>query len=468
MACPTSSITSTLLWLAPLGVVTLAAAGRAEAAAPTYYNNLPAFQADITSSVTDNYGSPGYVFSQNDGAMSAVLGETDYMATGHANVNLVVNAPADPRYCAGCNGSFQLSFQTTSVGNAVGVNGVGLFIEAHDVGSPYFAFITFGDGTTDNIVLPAAGNFWGVAAPERIQSIHFGLSMGVSTTGGYFEMDDLIVGDGNIGTCEIDADCVDDADPCTDPVCNVGTGLCEFVFNTAPCDDGELCTEMDTCNMGVCEGTVMSCDDGNPCTTDFCQLGAGCAIQLNTDPCDDGSVCTDNDTCAAGMCTGTPIDCDDGDVCSMDSCDPVMGCTSEPVTGCCIDDGGCAVDETCDPRTHTCVPLPSGSSSDGGDSGDTGSDGTGSVDSTGADDTGAGDSGSLETGIVDTGILDAGDDGSTGGSTGGADGGQTPSPDPSGCSCTTDPSSPARAWWMVGVLGLVARRRRRTTVEARR
>jgi len=90
----------------------------AEAAAPTYYNDLPAFQADITSSVTDDYSNPGYVFNQNNAVMSAVLGETDYMSTGFNNHNLVPGIPAAPYYCAGCNGSFQLSFQTTSVGNA--------------------------------------------------------------------------------------------------------------------------------------------------------------------------------------------------------------------------------------------------------------------------------------------------------------------------------------------------------------
>jgi hypothetical protein len=95
----------------------------AEAATPTYYNDLVTFQGDITSSVTDDYSNPAYVFIQDNATMSGVLGETDYMTTGFMNLNIVSGG----YYCAGCNGSFQLSFQTTSVGTPVGVHGVGVY-----------------------------------------------------------------------------------------------------------------------------------------------------------------------------------------------------------------------------------------------------------------------------------------------------------------------------------------------------
>src|SRR5688500_17216263 len=81
-----------------------------------------ALQTDVTFTVTDDYSNPGYVFSQDDVTMSAILGETDYMTTGFLNWNLVSGG----YYCAGCNGSFELSFLTTTVGNAEGVNGVGV------------------------------------------------------------------------------------------------------------------------------------------------------------------------------------------------------------------------------------------------------------------------------------------------------------------------------------------------------
>ena len=65
------------------------------------------------SIVIDDYANPGYVFIQSDAIMSAVLGETDYRTTGFNNLNIVSGG----RYCAGCNGSFELSFATTSAGS---------------------------------------------------------------------------------------------------------------------------------------------------------------------------------------------------------------------------------------------------------------------------------------------------------------------------------------------------------------
>lgn len=47
----------------------------------------------------------------------------------------------------------------------------------------------------------------------------------------------------------------------------------------------------------------MSCDDGNPCTTDSCDPATGCKFENNTLACaDDGNACT-NDVCSAGICT---------------------------------------------------------------------------------------------------------------------------------------------------------------------
>ncbi len=435
--------------------------GDANAATPTYYPDLVSFQSDITNTVTDDYSDPGYVFNQNNAAMSAVLGETDYMSTGHMNLNLVVNAPADPRYCSGCNGSFELSFQTTSVGNAVGVNGVGLFIESHNMGMPYYAFITFGDGTTADIALPAAGNFWGVGAPERIERIHFGFSMGGTTTDGYFEMDDLIVGDGNVAGCMVDGDCFDDGDVCTDPVC-IG-GMCAFEPNVAPCDDGNICTEMDVCDMGVCGGSPVDCDDGNECTNEFCDPGAGCIQQLNSDPCDDGDLCTEMDTCSMGMCVGMSLDCSDGDVCSADICDPMAGCLNEPIEDCCAVDEDCGEEEMCDLAVNECVPIPPSGTSSGGETGDD----TG-MGETGADSTGAGDVGDSGTGggsgAQDTGVdPSVGSLGSSGGmgSSGTGDPGEIPPPDFSACDCRSDAGPRGHLWWLMVAFGVFTRRRRR-------
>lgn len=56
--------------------------------------------------------------------------------------------------------------------------------------------------------------------------------------------------------CASDIEC-DDSDICTDDACIAG--LCEYVSNTAPCDDGLFCTQTDTCSGGFCVGA------GDPC-----------------------------------------------------------------------------------------------------------------------------------------------------------------------------------------------------------
>ncbi len=163
----------------------LGALGSSAIAAPTYFAARPAFSGQLGASVTDNYSNPGYVFIQNNAVMNAVLGETDYRTTGFNDLNIVSGGT----YCAGCNGSFELSFTTTSVGDANGVFGVGLDVLDN---SGYFAFVTFGDGSTDNVLV--TGSFFGLTSPQEVKSIHFGLTGGGSTQGGVFRIDNLTIG----------------------------------------------------------------------------------------------------------------------------------------------------------------------------------------------------------------------------------------------------------------------------------
>jgi len=72
------------------------------------------------------------------------------------------------------------------------------------------------------------------------------------------------------------ARCTDDGDVCTDDVCD-GAGACTHPNNTAPCEEGNLCTGFDTCASGVCiVGGVTDCDDGDLCTADTCDAATGC------------------------------------------------------------------------------------------------------------------------------------------------------------------------------------------------
>ena len=113
--------------------------------------------------------------------------------------------------------------------------------------------------------------------------------------------------------------------------------VCEFETVGSGCDDGDLCSTVDSCDgAGTCVGSSpLVCDDSEICTDDSCIPASGCAFVPNTDPCDDANACTDGDVCAGGSCTaGGALDCDDLDACTADSCDEVSGCFHEPILGC--------------------------------------------------------------------------------------------------------------------------------------
>ena len=100
-----------------------------------------------------------------------------------------------------------------------------------------------------------------------------------------------------------------------------------------------------TCNLNVTgspeiQVDVISCDDGDPCTDDSCDVVIGC---INTPKdCDDSNPCTD-DSCdpITGACVNTPKNCDDGDPCTDDSCDPVTGDCVNTDNGTCGGNAGC-------------------------------------------------------------------------------------------------------------------------------
>ena len=106
----------------------------------------------------------------------------------------------------------------------------------------------------------------------------------------------------------------DDLSLCTDDSCDDVTGC-----GHAPAHEGEECGERtcDTlgwnqvvCQAGQCDlvQLVLDCDDGNVCTDDACDAGAGCANTDNTLDCDDANACTVGDTCQGGGCVGAPLD----------------------------------------------------------------------------------------------------------------------------------------------------------------
>ena len=101
--------------------------------------------------------------------------------------------------------------------------------------------------------------------------------------------------------------------------------------NGSFCDDGNLCTQGDTCEAGVCTpGPMAQCHALDQChDVGTCSVASGgCSNPLKTNgtSCNDGNACTQTDTCQAGTCTGgNPVTCADPDSCHTASCDPAGG-----------------------------------------------------------------------------------------------------------------------------------------------
>ena len=92
---------------------------------------------------------------------------------------------------------------------------------------------------------------------------------------------------------------------------------CVSAVSTQPCDDGNVCTTIDTCKDEVCAGgPPLNCDDGDSCTTDWCDESKGCLHEDINGACDDGDGCTKGEVCSGGVCSGSGCSkngsCDNG------------------------------------------------------------------------------------------------------------------------------------------------------------
>jgi len=159
---------------------------------------------------------------------------------------------------------------------------------------------------------------------------------------------------------------------CVTGKCDEKGACVEEYLSDVSCDDGNLCTQADTCNNGVCQGTAKKCGDNNLCTKDYCDKDTGKCHndKLSGMACDDGNSCTTNDKCDAGVCVGgkNVCDCqkdkdckDDNDLCNgIPKCvtqdDNTKKCEIDPNTVVKCDsskDTQCEVN-TCVPATGNC------------------------------------------------------------------------------------------------------------------
>lgn len=187
----------------------------AASATPIIYGSQASFLAAVSTSITDDYSNPGYVRStitpnyMTDAFMTSVLHQTTYQDTqSPLNQNEVFGpfgVGNDFYYCAGCNGSFVLGFQNTSLSKSGGVFGVSF--DYRDGGlpgppnNPLFDFlVTFGDGSTIDYTVPEsapptgnfATDFWGITSDKQITSIYFGVN-GQPSHSATFGLDNLTI-----------------------------------------------------------------------------------------------------------------------------------------------------------------------------------------------------------------------------------------------------------------------------------
>ena len=133
------------------------------------------------------------------------------------------------------------------------------------------------------------------------------------------------------------------------------------------CNDGNLCTQTDTCQAGTCTGSnPVVCPEPDQChDVGACNTTSGICSNPNKPNgtgCDDNNACTQTDTCQAGTCTGSnPVVCTALDQCHQAGlCDTITGQCSNPnqFDGiACDDDNACTQTDTC--QNGECVGADS-------------------------------------------------------------------------------------------------------------
>lgn len=136
--------------------------------------------------------------------------------------------------------------------------------------------------------------------------------------------------------------------------CDPGTGLCSNPTQPdgTSCNDGNACTQSDSCQLGTCTGTnPVVCTPLDQCHDQgTCDPATGTCDNPNKplgSPCNDGLTCTDNDTCTNGVCGGTALACDDGIACTINGCVEPTGCSFDPAPCGCFADADCDDGKPC-------------------------------------------------------------------------------------------------------------------------
>jgi hypothetical protein len=163
------------------------------------------------------------------------------------------------------------------------------------------------------------------------------------------------------GVCVVTPVNCDDGNPCTDDICDCGSGC----INANICNDGFSCTT-DTCDPDTlaCTNTPNDAACNGECSTGVCDADpdsttvdpvTGCevtSVDPDGSPCTDGNACTSSDQCTGGVCGGSPLICTPLDQChDAGTCNPLSGTCSDPPSGSgtlCSDGSLCTQTDQCD------------------------------------------------------------------------------------------------------------------------
>ena len=160
-------------------------------------------------------------------------------------------------------------------------------------------------------------------------------------------------------------DCSAAGDQCNIGVCDESSDRCvpQARADGTACTDGNACTQVDTCQAGICAGaSPVVCAAQDQChVAGTCNPATGVCSnpeKANGSACDDGNACTQTDTCQAGICAGSnPVVCTAQDQCHVaGTCNPATGTCSNPAKAngsACTDGNACTQVDTC--QTGTCV-----------------------------------------------------------------------------------------------------------------
>src|SRR5207244_3680299 len=155
------------------------------------------------------------------------------------------------------------------------------------------------------------------------------------------------------------------SDQCHKPgTCDAKTGACSnpALPNNTGCDDGNKCTQSDTCQAGVCTGAQpVGCTALGQCfKVGACDTQTGiCSnpFQVAGTKCDDADACTTGEVCdGAGACAGgSGVVCQQpSNTCLFASCNSSLGCVNspQPLPFACDDGSACTLSDTCDANAN--------------------------------------------------------------------------------------------------------------------